>query len=383
MSAAGASSPPGQAVILCGGLGARLGALTSDTPKPLLSVGGRPFLDVLLFELGRHGVRRVLLLAAFQAEKVAAYARDNPVAAQFGMALSVAVEPNQAGTGGALWHAQDRLEDRFFLLNGDSWFDINLLALSALPAFQPAPAAVMGLRALADGSRYGVVTTQGDRVTGFNERPEAAGPALVNTGVYLMTRSIVTTCAGACSLERDVLPVLIGQGRVRAVVRSGFFIDIGVPESFALAQTSVPAQQRRPAVLLGRAVAGIIGPTDRLAWSRGVPAAVRRLNDAGLYVFLLPDAVDAAASDRRRDWLGPAAGELAGLGAHIDDVPEAAPAPAMLRAIASRWPLDLSGSVMISETTASAAAARAIGLKHRPPTAAVLGSLLARSVGRP
>jgi len=55
-----------QAVILCGGPGTRLGALTAQTPKPLLPVDGTPFLDVLLFELGRHGVTRVLLLITFQ-----------------------------------------------------------------------------------------------------------------------------------------------------------------------------------------------------------------------------------------------------------------------------------------------------------------------------
>jgi NDP-sugar pyrophosphorylase family protein len=61
----------GQAVILCGGLGSRLGALTAETPKPLLSVGGAPSLDVLLFELG---VTRVLLLARFAAQRIVDYA---------------------------------------------------------------------------------------------------------------------------------------------------------------------------------------------------------------------------------------------------------------------------------------------------------------------
>ena len=74
-----------QALILCGGLGSRPGALTATTPKPLLPVGDRPFLDVLLFELGRHGVRRVLLLAAFAHEQIEAYINDNPVAQRFGM----------------------------------------------------------------------------------------------------------------------------------------------------------------------------------------------------------------------------------------------------------------------------------------------------------
>jgi len=52
-----------QAAILCGGRGTRLGSLTANIPKPLLQVGGAPFLDWLLFEIGRHGIRRILLLA--------------------------------------------------------------------------------------------------------------------------------------------------------------------------------------------------------------------------------------------------------------------------------------------------------------------------------
>ncbi len=62
-----------QAAILCGGIGTRLGPLTANTPKPLLKVGELPFLDVLLFELGRQGVKKILLLAGFAADQVVAY----------------------------------------------------------------------------------------------------------------------------------------------------------------------------------------------------------------------------------------------------------------------------------------------------------------------
>ncbi|MCX4196859.1 sugar phosphate nucleotidyltransferase, partial [Methylobacterium organophilum] len=80
-------------MILCGGFGTRLGALTSAMPKPLLPVAGEPFLDVLLFELGRHGFTEIVLLASFHSEKIRAYAADNPVARRFGMTLRVSVEP--------------------------------------------------------------------------------------------------------------------------------------------------------------------------------------------------------------------------------------------------------------------------------------------------
>src|SRR5215204_5551655 len=120
-----------QAVILCGGLGTRLGALTADTPKPLLPLGDAAFLDTLLFELGRHGFRRILLLAGFKAELAAEYAATSSLRARFGLDIHIAVEPAPAGTGGALWQARDRLDAAFLMLNGDSWFDINLRDLVA------------------------------------------------------------------------------------------------------------------------------------------------------------------------------------------------------------------------------------------------------------
>ena len=109
-----------QAAILCGGLGTRLGALTRATPKPLLPMGERPFLDVLLDALGRSGVTRVVLLAGFMAEQIKEYAEAAPVKQRFGLSIEVAVEPYAAGTGGALWHARERFDAMFYLLNGDS-----------------------------------------------------------------------------------------------------------------------------------------------------------------------------------------------------------------------------------------------------------------------
>src|SRR5260370_40336977 len=98
-----------QAVILCGGRGTRLGALTAEMPKPLLPIGGAPFLERLLFELGRHGIRRILLLAGFGAHQIVEYAAATELATRFGLEIGVAVEPKPVGTGGALGHARDRL----------------------------------------------------------------------------------------------------------------------------------------------------------------------------------------------------------------------------------------------------------------------------------
>ena len=180
-----------QAVILCGGLGTRLGALTSDTPKPLLEVGGKPFLETLLFEVARHGFRSVLFLAGFAGQHIVEYAASSRIAREFGLELDVVVEDTPAGTGGSLWLARSRLETEFLLMNGDSWFDINLRALTAHLLADPEAVGVLALRQVEDGSRYGTVFATGNRIVRYAARPAQGGPALVSAGVYAFRRSLV------------------------------------------------------------------------------------------------------------------------------------------------------------------------------------------------
>lgn len=233
-----------QAAILCGGLGTRLGALTAATPKPLLPVGERPFLDVLLDELARGGVKRIILLAGFMAEQVADYAATTPVKQRFDLSIEVAVEPHAAGTGGALWHARDRLEDVFYLLNGDSWFDIPIGHLGERLRDDTAAVGVVALREIVDASRYGAVTLAGDRIAEFAERPAQPGPGLISGGVYAFRRSLLGRLRERCSLERDVLPGLAAAGALCGLAFSGYFIDIGVPEDLARARCELGRKHR-------------------------------------------------------------------------------------------------------------------------------------------
>lgn len=112
-----------QAAILCGGLGTRLGALTADTPKPLLEVAGVPFLDHVIRRLVGYGVDRILLLAGFESMKVVEYARDADQ--RLGVQIYASIEPEPAGTGGALRIAAHRLGDVFIVANGDTLFDVD------------------------------------------------------------------------------------------------------------------------------------------------------------------------------------------------------------------------------------------------------------------
>ena len=182
-----------QAVVPCGGLGTRLGDLTACTPKPLLPIAGQPFLDVLFEELGRHGFDRVLLLAGHLAQEVEDYVLLSGAAKRRRVSLDLSIEPVRVGTGGALQFAVTKLDDAFLLLNGDSWFDINLRALTAFAERSPDVAMTLALRSMLDVPRYGGVTLDGDRIFAFDDRAPTSGAGTVNGGNLCLSQK--PTCS--------------------------------------------------------------------------------------------------------------------------------------------------------------------------------------------
>lgn len=379
-----------QAVVLCGGFGSRLGPLTARTPKPLLPIGEHPLLEILLGQIGRYGFDRVLLLAGFEGRQVIDFARRTDATRRFGLTIDVVTEPKPLGTGGALRFARGALEETFLLLNGDTWFDIDLLQLCAFAEERPQAIATVALRRLQDSARYGVLELDSDGwIRHFASRSQIVGSALINGGVYLMHRDITMQIRDVSSLEEDVFPALAAQQRVAGVVFDGFFIDIGVPESYLNAQTAIPARLKKPAVFLDRDGVlnfddGHVGSVDRFRWMPGAFEAVRRLNKEGYYVFVITNQAGVAhglyqEQDVRElhRWMSQ---ELRARGAQLDDVRYCPfhpagkvlsyrkssdwrkPAPGMLLDLIACWPVNVERSFVIGDKDIDIEAAQRAGL---------------------
>jgi mannose-1-phosphate guanylyltransferase len=233
-----------QALVLAGGEGTRLRPLTSTIPKPVVPLAGKPFIVYMLEWLRSQGVGEVILACGFMADDVRAVLGDGRA---LGLRLLYVEEPQPLGTGGALKFAQDLLEERFLMLNGDVLTDIDLAAQLRQHEATGA-SATLALVHVADPSAYGLVLLHDDRsVRAFLEKPGkraggradtgrngAGAPNLINAGVYVLERDVLEYISPAgtpSSIEHDVFPRLVGKG-LFGHPASGYWLDIGTPERY-------------------------------------------------------------------------------------------------------------------------------------------------------
>jgi mannose-1-phosphate guanylyltransferase len=221
-----------QAVILAGGAGTRLWPLTARIAKPVVTLVDRPFIVYMLDWLRGHGVSDVILCCGFGGDGVREVLGDG---ARYGIQLRYVAESEPLGTGGPLRLAQELLDERFVVCNGDILTDIDLSA--QLSAHERTGAvATLALVAVEDPSAYGLVHCEPDgAVREFIEKPDGAvsGRELVSAGAYVLERSVVELIAPArpVSIEREVWPALVGQG-LYGYDASGYWLDIGTPERY-------------------------------------------------------------------------------------------------------------------------------------------------------
>jgi D-glycero-D-manno-heptose 1,7-bisphosphate phosphatase len=344
----------------------------------------------MLRELSRFGIEDVLLLAGFRSETVEQFCHDIVPLLPRPMTIRISVEPEPAGTGGALWYARHLLEDTFLLLNGDSWFDTNLARFfEAYDSGEIGGTASILLRSMEDCSRYGTVVLEGARLIAFREKAVVRAPGLINSGIYILDKSILDSVTPNCSIERDVLPQLAAKAQVSGKALDGYFIDIGIPEDYARAQHELPARLLRPAVFFDRDGVlnedlGWVGSKDRFNWIAGAKEALRFVADSGLHAFVVTNQAGIAKGfygEQDVELLHRhVSSEARAAGGIIDDIrycpyhPDGTtqeyrrksswrkPGPGMILDLLKRWEVKMGGSLLIGDKPSDIMAAEAAGV---------------------
>jgi len=219
-----------ECIILAGGLGTRLRSVVSDLPKCMAPVAGHPFLYYVLRYLAQQGANHVILSVGYKHEVIEAWVNSH----EWPFAVSYAIETEPLGTGGAIkLSLQKAIEAQVLILNGDTFFDINLVKF--VNAHNSANADLsIALKPMTDFDRYGNVDMDNAcRITSFLEKQFCA-KGQINGGTYVVNRStdLMDNLPAKFSFETDVMQRLFRERCFCGFVNDGYFIDIGIPEDF-------------------------------------------------------------------------------------------------------------------------------------------------------
>jgi NDP-sugar pyrophosphorylase family protein len=251
------------AVILCGGAGLRLASVIGpDTPKPMAGIAGRPFLELLLRQLQRHGFRRVILAVGYQKEVISSAFGERAV----GLDLIYSAESSPLGTGGALRKAANLVEtSAALIINGDSYTPVDLHQFVAGHCEAQHDGSMVLVPA---GERSDCGSVQVDpsgKLVGFQEKPPSGCAHYANGGIYLLSRRILRSIPPdiPISLEREILPLWLDEGHhINAFFCPDTCVDIGTPERYRAAQ-DILARVELTAPACHQKIMASVQPRDR------------------------------------------------------------------------------------------------------------------------
>jgi len=219
-----------EAVILAGGLGTRLKSVVKGIPKPMAEICGRPFLSYILDFLHTQGIERVILSVGYKWEVI----KDFFGSQYKNLELEYAIEDKPLGTGGGLKNALKYVcEEEVFVLNGDTFFDIDLNLFYNLHKSKNSKLSI-ALKKMENTVRYGAVEIdENNRIVSFLEKGKRVS-GFINGGIYLLNKNFFNALSpeGNFSLEKDFLEKFYKDHEFYGFPFDGFFIDIGVPEDY-------------------------------------------------------------------------------------------------------------------------------------------------------
>ncbi|MBC8551044.1 MAG: nucleotidyltransferase family protein [Candidatus Brocadiales bacterium] len=235
---------PMQAVILAGGLGTRFRPLTLKTPKSMIPVMGKPYLEYQLKYLKSYDITDILLCVGYLGEEIQTYFGNGQ---SRGMSITYSFEETPLGTGGALKNAENHLDDCFYLIYGDSFLPINYSSLES-HFLEVDKALLMVLYDNRDDTSVPNNVSLDNRgmVTKYEKDTRNSFLKYVDTGVLAIKKNIVDSIPPEkdVSLEQEIFPNYIDRQECAGFVTHEKFYDIGTPERLKRFETYLKRQDQ-------------------------------------------------------------------------------------------------------------------------------------------
>ncbi len=214
-------------IILVGGMGTRLREVVKDVPKPMADINGKPFLAYLMENMVHFGCEEFILCVGYKREIIMDYFKDNFM----GVPVKYSVEEELLGTGGAIKQAFELFDvDRAIILNGDTFVKMDYAEFEKQMRDEELG---LSLKYVPNASRYGLVTTEGDRVVEFAEKRDTEEAGFINAGIYAVSKPLFRFADNKkFSFEKDILEKFVAEIKPKYFRAEDYFIDIGIPESY-------------------------------------------------------------------------------------------------------------------------------------------------------
>jgi mannose-1-phosphate guanylyltransferase/phosphomannomutase len=218
-----------KAVVMAGGEGTRLRPLTSNQPKPMVPIVGKPCIEHILELLRKHGLEEVVVTLAFMPQAIRSYFGDGE---SLGLSIDYSVEESPLGTAGSVKLAAGSLDDTFLVISGDALCDIDLTALVDFHRERGA-AVTIGLKAVENPLEFGIVVTDEEgRIERFLEKPSwgQVFSDTINTGIYVLEPEVLRHVPAdrPFDFSKELFPLLLEMGRpLYGYVCDGYWQDVG------------------------------------------------------------------------------------------------------------------------------------------------------------
>ena len=230
-----------QVVLLVGGLGSRLNPITKMIPKAMIDVNGKPFLEYQFEYLKKYGFKKYLLLVSFLGEQIENYFQNGQ---KHGIRIEYSYEKQPMGTGGALKLSTNKLEEKFILINGDTFYslDYNDFLRKAVSTDKG------GMIVVYDNhdkvGTNNIKVEPGNIISNYSKKKNLEFMNGIDGGVSFFTKGVLDLISEgiAVSFEDEIYPILCKQKLLSAYCTSTRYYDMGTFERLELIKKHMSRQ---------------------------------------------------------------------------------------------------------------------------------------------